>query len=277
MIGVCRHHAWRSRPLLAVLLVLTALPLRAAGWDGAYERLLFDIRWLFVPAGVALVEARPQGEARALLRVEACSNAALDLFYRVRDLAAVEVLHEDGRLRPLRYRYSQTEGSHRSELESDFSQPGEVVQRDLLKDTVERLAVPADVADMVTAFFRTRGLDLAPDGGPWRIPVFDKGKGYLLEIEVLRRERIDTLLGKETPTVVIRPRLQTEGIFKRTGDIFIWLTDDARHLPVRMESRVRIGSIVSSLIGIEREPVPLPAEGLACEALRETRAAQAPR
>ncbi|WP_297528392.1 DUF3108 domain-containing protein [Thiohalobacter sp.] len=277
MIGVSRRHVGRSRSLLAILLAATLSSPRAAGWDGAYERLLFDIRWLFVPAGVALVEARPRGEARVLLRVEACSNAALDLFYRVRDLAAVEVLREDGHLRPLQYRYSQTEGSHRSELVSDFSRAGEVVQHDRLKGRRRAFPVPEDVADMVTAFFRTRALDLAPDAGPWRIPVFDKGKSYLLEIEVLRRERIDTLLGKDTPTVVIRPRLQTEGIFKRTGDIFIWLTDDARHLPVRMESRVRIGSIVSSLIAIEREPVPLPAEGLACEALRETRAAQAPR
>ena len=227
-----------------------------------------------MPAGVALVEARPRDEGRALLRVEACSNAALDLFYRVRDLAEVEVRRGPGTLRPLHYRYSQAEGSHRSELESDFSRPGEVVQRDRLADSEQTLAVPADVADMVTAFFRTRALELEPGGGPYRIPVFDKGKSYLLEVEVLRRERLDTLLGPDTPTVVIRPRMQTEGIFKRTGDIFIWLTDDRRHLPVRMESRVRIGSVVSSLVAIERDPLPRPEQGLACEALRETPAAQ---
>jgi hypothetical protein len=49
--------------------------------------------------------------------------------------------------------------------------------------------------------------------------------------------------------VVIRPILQSEGIFARTGDLHIWLTDDERRIPVMMKSKVKIGSITATLVG----------------------------
>jgi len=48
---------------------------------------------------------------------------------------------------------------------------------------------------------------------------------------------------------VIKPLLKSAGIFARTGDMHIWLTDDERRMPVLMKSKVRIGSIVVTLVG----------------------------
>ena len=45
------------------------------------------------------------------------------------------------------------------------------------------------------------------------------------------------------------PVLQTEGIFSKTGDLTIWLTDDERRIPLKMQSKISIGSITAALVG----------------------------
>jgi hypothetical protein len=59
---------------------------------------------------------------------------------------------------------------------------------------------------------------------------------------------IKTRLGR-FKTVVIKPMLKSEGVFDRTGDMLIWLTDDERRIPILMKSKVRIGSITATLVG----------------------------
>ncbi len=66
--------------------------------------------------------------------------------------------------------------------------------------------------------------------------------------KVLRREVLVTPLGRFN-TIVIHPLLKSEGIFARTGDMFIWLTDDERRIPVQMKSKVAVGSITATLTG----------------------------
>jgi hypothetical protein len=56
----------------------------------------------------------------------------------------------------------------------------------------------------------------------------------------LRKEKVRVPAG-EYDTLVVKPILQSEGIFPKTGEITIWATDDDRKLPVLMKSKARIG------------------------------------
>ncbi|HSH28652.1 MAG TPA: DUF3108 domain-containing protein [Thiohalobacter sp.] len=256
--------------LLCLLLCCLSASVRAEtrGWDGDYERLHFSIHWLFVPAGMAILEARSPAPGRARFRLEACSNVAIDLIYRVRDLIRVESLRTDRGLQSLGYRYRQHEGRHRNVLTLDFLEPGRVRLTDHLAHKTISYPVAPDTLDMVSAFFTTRALPLHP-GETYQLPVVDKDQHYILNIDVLGREHLDTLLGDDTPTVKIHPRLQSEGVFKRSGEMHLWLTDDARHLPVRMESRVKYGKVISELTGIYNQAITAPTRGLMCEQLQE--------
>jgi hypothetical protein len=42
--------------------------------------------------------------------------------------------------------------------------------------------------------------------------------------------------------------LKSEGIFFSKGDIFIWLTDDMNHIPVKVETKVAVGYVKATLI-----------------------------
>jgi hypothetical protein len=82
------------------------------------------------------------------------------------------------------------------------------------------------------------------------LPVFDNGRRYQLGIRVRGRERLDLPppLGKDVPTLIVEPLLlEGTGLFVKSGRLFIWLTDDSRRVPVRLRTRVAIGSVSADL------------------------------
>ena len=70
---------------------------------------------------------------------------------------------------------------------------------------------------------------------------------------VHRREKVKTIFGTMN-CLVIEPKLKNEGIFKQSGKITIWVSDDAYKIPVKLESAVAFGSFVAVL----KEAVNVP-------------------
>jgi hypothetical protein len=105
------------------------------------------------------------------------------------------------------------------------------------------------VLDVLSAFFVTRahGVD---DREPLKLPVFDNGKSYVLEVRLVGRERLDLPepLGRKVSTIVVEPLLaEGTGLFVKKGRLTLWLTDDERRVPVRLRSKVAIGSVSADL------------------------------
>jgi hypothetical protein len=69
-----------------------------------------------------------------------------------------------------------------------------------------------------------------------------------VEVQVLKKERVSVPAGT-FDTVVVKPILKSEGIFLRKGDVYIWLTDDDKKIPVKMKSKVKVGAINAVLVG----------------------------
>ena len=67
---------------------------------------------------------------------------------------------------------------------------------------------------------------------------------------MLRRELADTPLGR-VQTVVLKPVTKYQGVLKSQGDSFLWLTDDDRRYPVRLEAKVKVGTVVAELKKVE--------------------------
>jgi hypothetical protein len=78
------------------------------------------------------------------------------------------------------------------------------------------------------------------------IDVFADGKVYPLKVLVHRIETIKVPAG-EFGCFVIEPVLQSEGIFRQKGKLFVWLTTDKYKLPVKMISKIAIGNIGTNL------------------------------
>lgn len=77
------------------------------------------------------------------------------------------------------------------------------------------------------------------------------GKNLVFEGKAIRKEKIETDAGT-FDTIVIQPVVSFGGKLEPTGDNFIWITDDDRKFIVRIESKIKIGSLVSEVVEIKR-------------------------
>jgi hypothetical protein len=112
-----------------------------------------------------------------------------------------------------------------------------------------RFEVDPCALDVLSALYVTR-LRGVPEQGRLELPVFDNGRKYTLGVRHLGRERLHLPppLGRRLPTVVVEPQLvEGTGLFVKKGRLKIWLTDDAHRIPVRMRSKVAIGSVSADL------------------------------
>jgi len=70
-----------------------------------------------------------------------------------------------------------------------------------------------------------------------------------VRVTVVRRERITVPAGT-FDTIVLRPSIQTTGIFAQNRKTELWLTDDERRMLVRMRSDLPFGDLGLELRGV---------------------------
>lgn len=107
--------------------------------------------------------------------------------------------------------------------------------------------------DVLSALYVAREKGVS-EKEPLQLPLFDNGKRYVLRVTFLGRERLDLPppFGKKTPTIVVEPHLaEGTGLFVKEGRLKLWLTDDARRVPVRIRTKVAIGSVGGDLESYE--------------------------
>ncbi len=83
------------------------------------------------------------------------------------------------------------------------------------------------------------------------IPVVDAQRTVPVTMKVEGREEIKTTLGT-FKTLRVQPTADA-GVVKNRGNIWIWYTDDERHLPVQMRARLFWGTITFRLTGNENK------------------------
>lgn len=243
-----RHHT-RLAAFLALLVLLLQFPVTASAFP-IPERLEFDVSYTGIPAGRAVQEVKQIGDEIQIVST-AKSAEWLKFFFPVDD--RIESLLISGVPPnyigvPRLYRERIHEGPTRFQKDAIFDrQRLEVTTRDFLKKTEKTEKITKRSYDPLSSFFYFRSVPLQV-GTSYFIDIFDCKKLWSTEVQVLRREELVTPLGK-FKTVVIKPIMKFQGIFARTGDMFIWLTDDDRRIPVQMKSKVRIGSITATLVG----------------------------
>jgi hypothetical protein len=238
---------------ILVLCVLVILPFTFASPLSAFpipERLEFEISYTGILAGHAVQEVKQSGEE---IHITSTAKSAdwLKLFFPVDDqiesilISGVPPLYIGV---PRLYKERIREGWTRFQKDAVFDrQKLEVHTKDFLKNSETTQKISKRTYDTLSSFFYFRSVPLQV-GTSYFIDIFDCKKLWNTEVQVLRREDIKTPLGS-FKTVVIKPLLKSEGIFARTGDMQIWLTDDERRIPVQMKSKVKIGSITATLVG----------------------------
>jgi hypothetical protein len=110
---------------------------------------------------------------------------------------------------------------------------------------VKTFEVPANIHDLTSALMWLRLQPLQP-GQHYEVPVCAGSRQFTLVADVLGRETIDTPAGTFA-SVKLKVRTGLVGKFSTKRDSFMWLSDDPRHVLVRMSADFAVGSIVATL------------------------------
>jgi hypothetical protein len=174
----------------------------------------------------------------------------ISVFYPVDDRieSVLDGNHASGPGYPKLYRMKIKEGKHRRDKEVIFDRRRRIaLYIDHISGEKKDFEINDNTLDTLSCFYFVRSMPLEV-GKSVFINIFDSKKLWTTEVQVLRKERIKTVLGT-FDTIVVKPLLKSEGIFEKKGDMYIWLTDDKRRVPVKMKTKVRVGSITATLVG----------------------------
>lgn len=223
------------------------------------EKITYDVTYLGMSAGEFSLEVMPhkvlQDRKVYHIKGEARSSKVFSLIYQIED-SLVSFMDYYGLF------------SHRFELKLNETKQ----QRDSLElndhankktfywDRLNRLnkgyvekkeyaEIKPFSQDSISSLFYVRTLPLNV-GDEFAFPVVSEAKNWEAVVTVVRKEEINTELGK-MKTIVIKPQMKFEGIIKQQGDSFMWLTDDERRYLVRVEAKVKIGSVVGHVKSIQ--------------------------
>ena len=97
-----------------------------------------------------------------------------------------------------------------------------------------------------SSFFITRALKLNPQSREI-VPTFVDEKRHKVAVKVFGVEPRESIFGT-TNTIKVMPKMSFKGLYDKDGDTVFWLTDDHCRVPVEIDSKILIGSLVAELV-----------------------------
>lgn len=222
-------------------------PLRSISQSafGVGERLVFNVGYSFIKAGEAVM-AVPKldtlfGRRCFKILFTVNSTPAFSRFYKVED--RYETFLDTAGLFPWKFTQKIREGKYSRDFSAVFDQWNHVART---SEGVHR--IPPYVHDIVSAFYFARTLDYSRSqpGDKVYLQNFYKDSTYSLAVKYLGRQQIEVDAGTFN-CVMIEPLIKEGGLFKSEGQVIVWLTDDDRKIPVKVSTKVLIGSIDAEL------------------------------
>ena len=229
------------------------------------EKLVFELKWTVVTAGKAVVEVLPietiNGEDVYHFVMTVKSTPFIDRFYKVRD--RIDAYCNIEMSRSLLFKKKQREGRSKRDIVVTFDWDKQEAQYSNFGQKREPIPILPGTFDPYSAFFFTRLFDWK-GGNEISRPVTDGKKLIIGKARVVKRETI-TVPSGTYDTVLIEPDIEhIGGVFEKSKDakIELWVSADENRIPVRLKSKVVVGSFVGELIrleGIDRGRKKIPA------------------
>jgi hypothetical protein len=233
-------------------------PARAELPFGPGEKLSYNLYWTFILAGSATLETLETGpvggagDGRQAMHFRALAQSTpfIDTFYKVRD--SIESWVDPAVTHAILYRKDQSEGDYVRNYLVRFDKNGNVAYRYSKGNFKNAVIIPTGSFDPLSMLFLFRTKPLAV-GYEFAAPVTDGEKSITGTAKVIKRETIKTPAG-EFDTLLVEPDVRNiGGVFRKSPDatLQVWITNDARRIPVRVKSKVVVGHFSMELTGYE--------------------------
>jgi hypothetical protein len=209
------------------------------------EKLTFDVKYGFVKAGVATMEVprmkKISGRDVYQVTFQVASVPSFDWFYKVRD--RYETYLDAEGLFPWRFEQHIREGGYSRDFSAFFDQ-----RSGKAKTSQGEYNIPKYVNDIVSAFYLARTYDFSrmKPGSRIHLQNFYNDKVYPLDVVYHGTEQIKVSAGTFN-CFIVEPLVQEGGLFKSEGNILVWLSNDELKVPVKVKTKVIVGSIDAEL------------------------------
>jgi hypothetical protein len=224
--------------------------LDAIGYSGE-EELHYDVSWT---GGIKIGELHLQikklpevDSGYAIDAVITTKNGAVNLFYPISDRHLTKVKGE--KKLPFYYEIWQKEGySYEAHKVSIFDQQGYTVSTQKNGKTSHVYQLSGEVNNEFSSFFNSRlmAFEIAK---PFLVPTFADKKRVEVAVHPVAEEILrKTILGTVS-TFSIMPVMEFKGLYDKRGDTVIWYTNDECRVPVKINSKIAIGSLTARLSG----------------------------
>jgi hypothetical protein len=211
----------------------------------------YRIKYGFITVGEADVDVSPQ--------IYSVNNRAC---YRINILGRTTGLTDLFKIRNIYRSYTDTsafvsqrfilnvkENDYTKEQQTDFNHVKNTANRTQNKDAKE-FKVPDNIQDVVSAYYYLRIIDFKKMkvGETVSANLFFDDEIYNMKAKFNGRGEVKTKFGR-IKVLKINPILPKNDLFDGEDAIRIWVSDDANHVPIRIEVDFKVGSANMELKG----------------------------
>jgi len=226
------------------------LPPRAGYSFPQRQTLTYAVDWRVFPAGSAVIHFEQAGDRERII-ASAYTSGAINLIFHVTDNFQSDFDRNKGCSYDFDKQTVEGRRQINSTLHLDYANSQSVLdEKNQINGQVKHIVSPIKscLTDLLSGIFYPSSQQLVV-GHNFVLPVADSTRTVLVTMKVEGREDIKTSLGT-FKTIRVHPTADA-GVVKNRGDIWIWYTDDERHLPVQMRARLFWGTITFRLTGDE--------------------------
>lgn len=207
-------------------------------WARGKEELVYRVEFLGMTMGYARFTFKGKvswnGRETYHLSVRAWTSDFLSVIYPINE--TIDYYMDVKTLEPLRQEFTGRE-KKKDDVAFYDQKKGRIVYRYKHSGEIRKeVDVIPGVFDPVTVAYYFRARDLGEEGRPRN--VYGGRKLYQISSRLLGREKIETTRGP-VDTVVIQPVIKRDGQLDNKGDLKVWMTNDARHVPVRIYAKFK--------------------------------------
>jgi hypothetical protein len=219
------------------------------------EKLTYNAKWGVIPAGELTLEVLPVATVNGIKAYHFAmitkTNALVDRIYKVRQR---EDSYVDVNMTHSLLYTKRSEGQHPRDVVVDFDWKRLETTRSNFGEKMAPIRLMPGSFDTLALFYVIRFLTLR-ENGVFEIPISEGDKNILIKATVGKRKRIDIGI-RQYDTLEVIPdmeKLESQEAIKK-GDVpqlIIWFTADGTNIPVKIQSKVKVGYFTFELVSIE--------------------------
>jgi hypothetical protein len=185
-------------------------------------------------------EAEFEGNPAYVIECVQKTEKAFSVIYRIDDYYKSVV--DTATFSTLSFTKNIAEGKYNKNVTLKFTQDS------VFYTDGKRVEKIPEAKDIFAALYWIRNLNFSP-GDTLKVPFHSSGKNQEMVVPVSELETVTVPMGKFR-TLLLSPQVKEDKIFGSEEPIKIWVSVDPQHIPVKIESKLKVGKISFQLEGL---------------------------